>query len=261
VSGGWSKLRRTRSVADCLARNGFLGIIKAVEITHGRNGWHPHVHIMLLFDRQLSPDELADLSGVLEAGWLGMARRAGFGSAAALEYGVTVEPVRTSGSDALARYLSKVQDGKGMAPSLELARSDLKTGRRRSCTPFELIAQHETAVKHGDDRKAARLRALWQEYEAATRGVRAIFWSAGLKDLLGVREVSDDQAVEETINEGAKVVMVLNGWEWRAVCASGARGILLCTVDKLGVAPAQALVAALLEQDRQRAAAPWTDPD
>ena len=43
---------------------GKIGHIKALEVTHGRNGWHPHYHILIFTHQELPPDY--DTSPLLE---------------------------------------------------------------------------------------------------------------------------------------------------------------------------------------------------
>ena len=35
---------------------GKIGHIKALEVTHGRNGWHPHYHILIFTKQELPKD-------------------------------------------------------------------------------------------------------------------------------------------------------------------------------------------------------------
>jgi hypothetical protein len=45
---------------------GFVGTIRTVEVTYGRNGWHPHVHAVVLNERPLEVDqEAARSAGVV----------------------------------------------------------------------------------------------------------------------------------------------------------------------------------------------------
>jgi hypothetical protein len=90
------------------------------------------------------------------------------------------------------------RDG-GWLAGAELARHDLKRGRAGSVMPFELL-----------DRDDARSRALWVEYVEVTRGRRAIFWSKGLRALLGLDvERTDDEVMADT--EASDLLLVLDG--------------------------------------------------
>jgi hypothetical protein len=70
--------------------------------------------------------------------------------------------------------------------------------------------------------------ALWHEWERASSGRRAVTWSVGLKDRLGVHEVDDQELAEE--DHGGETELVLEMPTWKALV--GAR----LTLDLLEVA-------------------------
>jgi hypothetical protein len=201
------------------ARLGYLGLIRATEITWGEaNGWHPHSHGVLLFERPLTALELADLDGWLRPRWAGVVERRGFGTVN--RHSVDVRAVTSAGE--LSSYLTTVEGGWGVG--LELARSDLKRGGDR-LTPVEILRR---LVELGE----TRWMALWLEYEAATFGKRAIVWSPGLKARLQVDEVDD---VEAAAAEGADeplVVAVFSAEDWRRALVAGSIGQVLSEVEE-----------------------------
>jgi hypothetical protein len=202
------------------ARLGYLGLIRALEVTWGEaNGWHPHPHAVLLTERPLSVEEVADLDQSFHGRWAGVVERKGFGRING--HGVDVRPVTTAGD--LAGYLTKVEGGWGVG--LELARSDLKVARRAgSLNPVGIL---RSFVETGE----VRMLDLWQEYEAATFGKRAIVWSPGLKARLGVGEVED---VEAAASEGADVARLrwlIAATVWRGHLRAGSTGELLSSIE------------------------------
>jgi hypothetical protein len=160
----------------------YAGAIRAWEITHGRNGFHPHSHELALFEGQVSDDQIR----ALEDHYTRVYGRflAKHGLYLHPVHGIDVRRVQSAGD--LAGYLTKMDDSTWGA-GLELARQDLKTGKRQSQTPFELLAD----ATDGD----LRAWALWREYEDATKGKRAISWSRGLKARLLV--ATDDQGATD----------------------------------------------------------------
>ena len=75
---------------------------------------------------------------------------------------------------------------------MELARGDLKGGRKGNMTPFEMLGRigdlmggvpEDDAAGHGS---LDWLLALWAEYEVAVSGRRAIEWTRYLRPLLGL---------------------------------------------------------------------------
>jgi hypothetical protein len=196
---------------------GYVGAMKAVEITHGANGWHPHSHSLLLFERPATEIERRDLESWLFGRWLGIATKRGLGTVSEAN-GVDVRQVSCVGS--LSEYLTVVEGG--WSPGLELARSD-----RKSRSPFELL---RFVLGAGDGATAA----LWREYEAATFGRRAIVWSPGLRRrLLGHElEVSDEELAASEGMDLALLRWLCPADAWNATVRNGTTGELLSEVER-----------------------------
>jgi hypothetical protein len=128
---------------------------RAIEITRGANGWHPHLHVLLHTDG-FSDDECRTL---LERWKLCVLRELGPACVPddehAIRWSTPIDICKASEVDR-ARYVVKL--------GLELAGD--KDGRRGSSSPWDLA---ELAV--GGDSQA---RAWWLEYCRATKGRRAI---------------------------------------------------------------------------------------
>jgi hypothetical protein len=128
VSRAWASLVAGRHRRELCRRFGLVGYVRAVEVTHGRRGWHPHLHVLLLTQAPLDLDELRDLHRFLRDRWGRRVTALGF-RAPALHRGVRLLPVFSA--DGVGGYLTKVGDEERAAytPGLELARQDLKAGR------------------------------------------------------------------------------------------------------------------------------------
>jgi hypothetical protein len=202
---------------------GYVGAIKAVEVTWGEaNGWHPHAHAVLCFERPLTSAEIDDLEQWLFARWAGVLEREGLGSITRA-HGVDVRAVTSAGE--LSSYLTKVEGGWGVG--LELARSDLKAARRDgSLNPVGIL---RSFVETGEK----KWLTLWQEFEAATFGKRAVVWSPGLRDRL----LGDDQEqtdVEAAASEGADITRLrwfIEARPWMAHIRAGTTGELLSDIE------------------------------
>jgi hypothetical protein len=186
-------------------RAGIAGTIRAVEVTHGANGWHPHLHVLVLTESDPGAEGLAVMVLHFREKWQRAIVKAGY-RVPSDTHGVKVD--RCYSAAEAGAYIAKTQDGK--APGNELARSDLKSGRNGSRTPFEII---ESFRWTGD---AADL-ALWHEYERATKYHQAISWSKGLKELLEVDKRTDEELAAEEI--GGEIIVVIPKDTWRAVAA------------------------------------------
>lgn len=193
---------------------GVMGQVKAIEITYGQNGWHPHAHVLVVTRRPLDDNQRERLADHVYERWSRFVVKAGY-SRPSRTHGVDVRPVHArekDGGASMGRYLCKVQDGWGAGQ--ELARTDAKRGRQGSENPWEIL---ERAMTDGD----AEALDLWHEYEQATRGTRALVWSPGLRATLGAtQEVTDEEAATEEPDEVTAEVMI-PAQEWQGVVNRG----------------------------------------
>ena len=206
--------------AELKKRLGYVGSIRSVEVTYTENGWHPHVHVLMLFDRVLSPAEVAELRSFAFGRWQGALMRRGFRKLHPV-HGLDVRPVYDS--TGLAEYVAKVEDGWGVG--LELARGDVKN---RSESPMGLLARWAI---DGDE----VARELWKEYERVTFGRRCIQWTPGLRARL-LPEVEEQSDEELAAAEGADEVLLqvqFLGEEWNLFCRQGEVALVLRQVEEV----------------------------
>jgi hypothetical protein len=198
-------------------RFGIAAWCRTVEVTHGANGWHPHIHALLFTMRPLDGRRRAILGEQLFERWSDWVARSGGGVCSRAAFKIV------GGSIGAGAYLAKLQDGSGRSLSQELTRADLKYAGHGGVSPFELIE----AAFAGDDRALS----LWHEWEHATAGRRCHTWSLGGRRLLGLgMERSDQELVDE--DQGGDVALVLPGWLWARVCARrGGEADLLAAVE------------------------------
>jgi hypothetical protein len=213
TGSGWGRRRR---------RLGYIGSIRAIEITRSyANGWHPHLHVLVLFDAPLSESARLDLHQWLFARWNRHVTGHGFGSLHEV-HGVDLRPVTGSGD--LAGYLTKVENG--WSAGAELARSHLKNGRAGSLSPFDLLRDL------ADTGSVDALR-LWQEYEEATFALRSLRWSPGLRARLlpAEPEQTDDELAAAASADAPLVRALVDAMEWRRALVAGATGPVLDQIE------------------------------
>jgi hypothetical protein len=221
----WTATWAGKAAVNMRAEVGIVGTIRTVEVTYGRNGWHPHVHALVLTEAPLEVAQEADLFLFTLSRWRRYVAAQGWPQPSAT-VGLDYDRVSLSaGRTALGRYVAKVRpedDAGWWGAGRELARADVKRARvDGNLSPFQLAAH---AVETGE---AWAVRA-WREWEAGSKGRRAIMWSPGLRDRLGLlEERTDDELAAEEV--GGDVVAVVSGstFDWLA-----RRGIL---VDALAV--------------------------
>ncbi len=227
VANGWRSVHGGRSWKADVDGYGIVGWARAVEITHGVNGWHPHLHLLVFTDSPLAARAQRTLGDRLHARWSASMERAG----RSLPDRVHGVDVRSVGGPVIGAYVAGIdtRDDESLVPvGLEMMRHDLKAGRRAGS-----MTAHALLVEFALTGNAQPLGLLF-EYEAGTFRRRCITYSRGIRQLLGVEAVTDDECVTETtavvvgdrrvalLPTEALVLVVQRGWRARVLNAAAA---------------------------------------
>jgi hypothetical protein len=172
----------------------YVGNVRALEVTYGVNGWHPHYHVLIYVSAGLP--YLTPISVVLSERW---SRVAG------ADWRADVRQVARDGVVAVARYLTT--DGIAGA-SYEVASPAAKIPSGRSYTQLLYdYARYRSSVD----------AALIYEYAAALHGVHHLTVSPRLRRLydfvdpaLNWSEIADED-----------VIALLNSDEWLSILNAG----------------------------------------
>lgn len=155
----------------------YVGMVRAVEVTHGRNGWHLHFHIVFVMD--CSSHEATKRLSELKPDWLKCLKAVGLEASG--KRGFDVRPMANADE-----YLTKFGN------PFEIVSQCTKEGREGNRTAWQLL----DAYVHGDLDAADR----WLEYAFASKRRQRVVWSNGLKALCGVdRDEPDDGEPEASI--------------------------------------------------------------
>lgn len=187
-------------------RCGFGGLVRSLEVTHGANGWHPHTHELWLV-KPLSPSERADFLADLKARWRKVCQASGLLDAGdkikGFHFDLHSVDVRFDVSD--SDYLAKQDQSRAWGADREIATSSSKSGRAKGVHPHEFLI-----------RRAPGDRSRYFEYLDAMKGKSQLFWSHGLKDAVGIQEVSDEVVAQEA-REDAFDLGKVSAAEWDVV--------------------------------------------
>lgn len=213
-------MRSGRAWQRFRARWGWIGEVRTLEVTHGRNGWHPHFHALHFCERTPAGHDRVRFRRELFCLWARASRRAGLGLPS-YWHGVHVAwgDRRQAGTDCVADYIAKW----GFAGEVTGATAKLG-GRTGGRTPWELLAASET------DRRAAR---LWVQYAEAFAGRKQLVVTPGLRDKLEPEqlELDDIEAAQPEHEPDDDETPELVGWipamDWHRVCAADAHERLL----------------------------------
>lgn len=202
------------------ARYEILGSIRSLETTHSkRNGWHPHIHVILF----VAVD--ADIPGLardLRARWESMAARHGL---TMNDHGFDL----VDNTQKIADYIAKYGHEPKWTEADELARWHTKTGRKRGAsehlTPWQLLE-----YSYDGDAEAGE---LFREYAQVFHGRRQIVWSDGLRGVLGLeKELSDEEAAEKQMDAPELLTVYFSWDQWKIIRGNDARAEVLEVISR-----------------------------
>lgn len=234
-----SRMKASRAYKRIRDALGMVGTIRTLEITHGRNGWHPHVHEIWLMEGAPTLDQVKACEGELFDLWAKYCVRYGLGRPTR-SHGVRLDVNDEDGNgDAVGSYLTK------WAKELtgHMAKASSNAGRSSWAILRDL-----------SDKWTFKDSQLWKEYADATKGRAMLYWSPGLKDALGIIDQDDQTLAEAEPKEVVDLLLVSRG-EFYAVVRQKAQAQVLEAMEKLGKEGAATLVQMLFVKDNEQRAA------
>ena len=206
LADAWTSMTCSRVWRKHLARLGSPGLIKVIEVNIGANGWHVHLHFALLLESNVDPAQLRELEAWLLPKWQRSLAAHGFD---ALSVGQDLHMI--SGVDAavnMGEYLSKAT---AYAPSEALGRELFGSASKRSRGDYRTVSVWRL-LEHVKETGEFEQWNQWLEYEKASKGRRQYAVSRGLRDLLGVVEVSDEEIAAEEAGDRDLLRITRAGW-------------------------------------------------
>ncbi len=247
-------LRRMRAGAPWKrfrVAHGYRGLIRALELTHGAHGWHPHTHELWFVSADVAadlstdekreieasvrarkeldplPDDAVDMRSKILDRWRSSCAKAGLLDLAnaAQVAAFDAHSVDVKGWCSASDYLAKHDESRHWGADREIAKASTKAGRAKGLHPFGLLAN----AAEGD--RAAGGKYL--EYTEAMKGKAQLFWSRGLKDEVGITDVSDEELAEQE-RDSADLLGRLSLLQWRRVRDADQRCELLEAAESGG---------------------------
>lgn len=212
-------LREGKAYKVLMSACGHSGRIRTLEVTHGKNGWHPHTHELLIVSPSADP---LRMRMVLAELWLKACKKVGlFQPDRDDEWSFLAHAVDVrDGDEGAAAYLAKMDDQNKWGLSHEMTKGSSKQGRASGVHPFKLAADVSTS-------------GLFMEYVNAIKGSRQLVWSRGLKAAVGVDDKTDEEIAQE---EATRVTdrISLTPDDWRKVIKVDARYDLIHAAETGG---------------------------
>lgn len=217
--GGWQSLREKYEVR---------GYIRTLELTHGENGWHPHLHVLMFCDEQVET-----LASELSERWMAILKTVGRDGKRDVACDVRMS------NDAIGDYISKfghrpvdlvATQQRYWSMQSEIAKSTSKKARGDHRNPFEIL--YDSGAVGIDPDYVTRSRALFREYERETKGRRQLEWSR-IPDLRRVCTIVplSDEDLQLKFDHDSILLAKLTVEQWHIVLRNAAVASLLSIAD------------------------------
>jgi hypothetical protein len=215
----YGKLLNSVACKAVFAEMGVVGRIKALEVTYGANGWHPHIHLLLFITSQNPP--LKQFKDMLFKRWEMACKASNLNKP-------SPDAFNLSDGSYAAAYVSK------WGIESEMTKGHIKTSKS-GYSPFDLLRHHlGTYAGNADPLSPGQDKLLFQEYAYTMKGKRQLVWSDGLRDLLGLKqEKTDKELVDETEEQEVLFVKIPLAM-WKIILKKEKRGEVL-EACKLGL--------------------------
>lgn len=240
---GWQ-----RAISGCgwqavQGRHGVVGWVRVWEVTDGRNGWHVHVHFVVVLGPGASAEDLDAVGLSMFGRWSKGLVAAGLEAPRLVGQDWHLAVGDRAASD-LGEYLAKMVGGDRSAVALglglELART--QPGRARSDLATRPVwSLLEAVAETGDLETVPR----WREWETASKGRHQVGWSKGLRRRFqpDVEDLTDEEIADREIGSKEDDVAVISsaGWARLVMIRNGCTDVL----DALEVGGVDAMVEVL----------------
>jgi hypothetical protein len=196
---------------------GWIGSIKALEVTYGANGWHPHLHEICFVEPNLELEDFTRMHDQLAAQWRKVLQKQKCD--ASFQFGMTVKPTYSDVSEYIAKYGHDPVDDTWSA-ARELAKASSKRASADGKTPFQMLYDFGQGNKRAGE--------LFIEYTIVFKGKQQLVWSNGLRKYMNFTDpgLADDEAADQ-IPPGAILLARLSQEQWRVILKKDLRGELL----------------------------------
>lgn len=235
------KFKNSRIYKKTMEQAGSAGSIRALEVTHGGNGWHPHTHDLVF----AQPGQL-ELLELLQRAWIDTLIKVGIADRSQVN-DMMQAAFDVRNGDYAAEYVAKFGfepaeksrdlTGEHWGAANELTKAHAKIGKRLGGrTPFTLLGNYVAG-----DHEAG---ALFQEFSMHFKGKRQLFWSPKLRKALNIADLTDQEIADAALPE-RELVATLDTDNWKLVISRNARFEVLQTAQEFGAEGVRRLIEEL----------------
>ncbi len=212
LAGAFARMRQHRRFRELKQHIKYVADTRALEITHGRNGFHAHVHMILYYD---APIELSELETMFYGLWADVCQSADL-EPPSRSHGVKV----TEGE---GEYLAKW----GAPCELtSVAHKEAKNGNRT-------MAEMEAVLLTDDPDATRQAEIILKEYYSTMAGRRLLTWGGKnlKKEYLDVPDMTDEEHAQDDEHGEGERLYVLPFTLWKQIYYAGV-GEMLSEVER-----------------------------
>lgn len=230
---------------------GYFGRIRVLEAMFGRNGWHPHFHLLFFFEGLFVLDD--GLYVALLRLWIRACVSVGLEAPNA--HGLQIQNGSAAADYITTKYGSYIDDdqlfereyaensNRCWSLEHELVKGYMKTGRSKgSSSAFGLVGLHIA----GEDPRAA---GLFLEHSETMKGKTRMKYSKGLRSRLGLGPARTYQEIVDSNDDLSILIDRLHPDHLRKILANDVRDEFLDIHYHQGIDAAAAFVSGLAGKD------------
>lgn len=227
VSGAYRKVKSGKRWLT--AREGYqwLGDIRALEVTHGENGWHPHLHVLFLFKPGAGSQDFGAFGSWLFDAWARAIERLGFGSCSNSAFSWEHVTEQMGAGDYVGKW----------GAALELTKGHTKKSRYGR-TPWQILEDYRVKGRKRD-------KALFKAYAEAFKGANQLTWSRDLRKLYLKTPVETDEALATEEDTAETQVAIMDRKVFDQVVRLGRTADVLAAQEDGGLPAVLALLTRL----------------
>lgn len=231
-----SRMKASRTYKNIREGIKQFGSIRALEVTHGENGFHPHIHEIWFLKQVPTKEHLKQIENELFALWFDYCKKYNLGLPNKT-HGVKVCYKQGDGSDAVGSYLTKWGNELTGAMKKDLSKKSgvsmwglLRRMLAQKKERMKNLSKYSKIIAHHAHYWDARDAKIFKEYAKCFAGKRQLFWSNGLKNEFQIHEISDNE-----ISERQEKIFIrdLSSDEWTAIMWSGMRASVLQVAESM----------------------------
>jgi len=175
-----------RKCADCGRSRGEhekrIPWVRVVEVTTGPNGWHVHIHALLLWKGDGGADPAMNVAARAFLRWQRAVQRKGFDCSVK---GFDIRGAKLRPGNMLHEYFTKLAN--------EVTGGHAKLAKGKGRTPFQVLGAVVDAG--GESGQFEEDLKLWRQWEKASKGRRQVAYSKGLREWAGLRQDKQDEEI------------------------------------------------------------------